>query len=123
MPAVELNVFTKLSGKLISTNESLLPFEIRQRKIFVSALVSLRLLEVTKARGRNEKEKLYSNSQLADDDVTKLFADEMLYRIKKNPTAIIMYTAVSMIPSNQLLFPSCAIKFNINAARKTIASS
>jgi hypothetical protein len=27
----------------------------------------LRLLEVTKARGTNEKEKLYSNSQLADD--------------------------------------------------------
>jgi hypothetical protein len=55
--------------------------------------------------------------------VTKLFVDARLYRIKKNPTAIIMYTAVSMIPSNQLLFPSCAIKFNINAARKTIASS
>ena len=55
MPAVELDVFTKLSGKLISTNELLLPFEIRQREIFVSALVSLRLLEVTKARGRNEK--------------------------------------------------------------------
>lgn len=108
---------------MISTIESLLPFEIRQREIFVSALVSLRLLEVTKARGRNEKEKLYSNSRLADDDVTKLFADERLYRIKKNPTAIIMYTAVSMIPSNQLLLPSCAIKFNINAARKTIASS
>ena len=68
MPAVELDVFTKLSSKLISTNESLLPFEIRPGEIFVSALVSLRLLEVTKARGRNEKEKLYSNSQLPDDD-------------------------------------------------------
>ena len=48
-------------------NELLLPFEIRPGEIFVSALVSLRLLEETKARGRNEKEKLYSNSQLADD--------------------------------------------------------
>ena len=55
--------------KSISMNELLLPFEIRQREIFVSALVSLRLLEVTKARGRNEKEKLYSNSQLADDEL------------------------------------------------------
>ena len=62
MPAVELDVFTKLSCKLISMNELLLPFEIRPGEIFVSALVSLRLLEVTKARGRNEKEKLYSNS-------------------------------------------------------------
>jgi hypothetical protein len=67
MPAVELDVFTKLSGKSISMNELLLPFEIRPGEIFVGALVSLRLLEVTKARGRNEKEKLYSNSQLADD--------------------------------------------------------
>jgi hypothetical protein len=67
MPAVELDVFTKLSGKSISMNELLLPFEIRPGEIFVSALVSLRLLEVTKARGRNEKENLYSNSQLADD--------------------------------------------------------
>ena len=68
MPAVELDVFTKLSCKSISVNELLLlPFEIRPGEIFVSALVSLRLLEVTKARGRNEKEKLYSNSQLADD--------------------------------------------------------
>ncbi|MRN61097.1 MAG: hypothetical protein FIO03_03455 [Nitrosopumilales archaeon] len=67
MPAVELDVFTKLSCKSISMNELLLPFEIRPGEIFVSALVSLRLLEVTKARGRNEKEKLYSNSQLADD--------------------------------------------------------
>jgi hypothetical protein len=47
-------------------NELLLPFEIRQREVFVSALVSLRLLEVTKERDRNEKEKLYSNSQLVD---------------------------------------------------------
>ena len=62
MPAVELDVFTKQSCKSISTNESLLSFEIRQREIFVRALVSLRLLEETKARGRNEKEKLYSNS-------------------------------------------------------------
>ena len=69
MPAVELDVFTKLSCKSISVNELLLlPFEIRPGEIFVSALVSLRLLEVTKARGRNEKEKLYSNSQLPDDD-------------------------------------------------------
>ena len=68
MPAVELDVFTKQSCKSISTNESLLSFEIRQREIFVRALVSLRLLEETKARGRNEKEKLYSNSQLPDDD-------------------------------------------------------
>ena len=67
MPAVELDVFTKLSSKLISTNESLLPFEIRPGETFVSELLTLRLLEVTKARGRNEKEKLYSNSQLADD--------------------------------------------------------
>lgn len=69
MPAVELDVFTKLSCKSISVNELLLlPFEIRPGEIFVSALVSLRLLEVIKARGRNEKEKLYSNSQLPDDD-------------------------------------------------------
>ena len=67
MPAVELEVFTKLFGKSISMNELLLPFEIRPGETFVSALVTLRLLEVTKARGRNEKEKLYSNSQLADD--------------------------------------------------------
>ena len=43
-------------------NELLLPFEIRPEEIFVSALVSLRLLEETKARGRNRKEKLYPNS-------------------------------------------------------------
>ncbi len=67
MPAVELEVFTKLFGKSISMNDLLLPFEIRPGEIFVSALVLLKLLEVTKARGRNEKEKPYSNSQLADD--------------------------------------------------------
>ena len=55
MPAVELDLFTKLSGKLISMNELLLPFEIRPGEIFVSALVSLRLLKETKARGRNER--------------------------------------------------------------------
>jgi hypothetical protein len=48
-------------------NELLLRFDIRPAEIFVCAFVSLRLLELTKAMGRNEKEKLYSNSQLADD--------------------------------------------------------
>ena len=59
MPAVELDLFTKLSGKLISMNELLLPFEIRPGEIFVIALVSLRLLEETKARGRNERKTIF----------------------------------------------------------------
>ena len=67
MPTVELEVFTKLSGMLIRTNELLLRFEIRPAVIFVSVLVSLRLLEVTYSSGRNEIEKQYSNSQLADN--------------------------------------------------------
>ncbi|MGB7953916.1 MAG: hypothetical protein WCF23_08030 [Candidatus Nitrosopolaris sp.] len=59
MPAVKLDVFTKPSGKSISMNELLLPFEIRPEEIFVSALVSLRLLEETKTRGRNEKKTIF----------------------------------------------------------------
>jgi len=59
MPAVELDVYTKQSCKSISTNESLLSFEIRQREISVSALVSLRLVEETKARGRHEKKTIF----------------------------------------------------------------
>lgn len=36
--------------------------------------------------------------------------------------AIITYTKVSIIPSNQLLLPSRAIKFSIIAARKIVTS-
>jgi hypothetical protein len=43
--------------------------------------------------------------------------------MKKKPMAIITYTKVSIIPSNQLLLPSRAIKFSIIAARKTVTSS
>src|ERR671913_411300 len=43
--------------------------------------------------------------------------------LKKKPIAIIMYTKVSSIPSNQLLLPSRAIKFSIIAARKIVTSS
>jgi hypothetical protein len=60
----KLEVFTKLSGKSISMNELSLSFEIRSGEIFVSAFVSLKLQELSKATARNQKEKLYSKSQL-----------------------------------------------------------
>jgi hypothetical protein len=45
-------------------NELSLSFEIRPGEIFVSAFVSLKLQELSKATARNQKEKLYSKSQL-----------------------------------------------------------
>jgi len=68
MSAVELEVFTKVSGKSLSLNDfqKLLGFEIRPAEVFVTALVSLGLLEVTKGSDGKENEGFYSNSELAD---------------------------------------------------------
>jgi hypothetical protein len=43
--------------------------------------------------------------------------------MKKKPMAIIIYTKVSINPSNQLLLPSRAIRFRIIAARKIATNS
>lgn len=43
--------------------------------------------------------------------------------MKKNPMAIMVYTKLSIIPSNQLLLPSHAIKFSIMAPRKIAFNS
>jgi 3-hydroxy-5-methyl-1-naphthoate 3-O-methyltransferase len=69
MTAVELEVFSKLSGKSLSLNDfqKLLGFEIRPAEVFVTALVSLGLLEVTKGNDGKEKEGFYSNSALTDE--------------------------------------------------------
>jgi 3-hydroxy-5-methyl-1-naphthoate 3-O-methyltransferase len=68
MSAVELEVFTKVSGKSLSLNDfqKLLGFEIRPAEVFVTALVSLGLLEVTQGSDEKEKEGFYSNSEPAD---------------------------------------------------------
>ena len=79
MTAVELEVFTKLSGnKAVNINEFQNMFGIKQRpaEVFATALVSLGLLNVNNVtknkEGKGERvskdneKRLYSNSQLSD---------------------------------------------------------
>jgi len=68
MTAVELEVFTKLAGKSVNIDQlqSLLEIENRPTEAFVTALVSLGLIEKIRTDTPNGSETLYSNSQLAD---------------------------------------------------------
>src|SRR5712691_10077936 len=68
MTAVELGVFSKLSGKSVNIDQlqSLLEIENRPAEAFVTALVSLGLIEKTRTDTPNGGKTLYSNSQLAD---------------------------------------------------------
>ena len=75
MTAVELEVFTKLSGNKSVTFEQLqndiLEMDKRPAEVFATALLSLGLINVSGERGGGEgggegREKLYSNSQLSE---------------------------------------------------------
>jgi Dimerisation domain len=79
MTAVELEVFTKLSGnRAVNINEfqNMLGMQKRPAEIFATALISLRLLNVTKSnegvKGEtgtvniDEHKRVYSNSQLSE---------------------------------------------------------
>ena len=68
MTAVELEVFSKLSGKSVNIDEiqNMLNIENRAAEAFVTALVSLGLIEKTSTDTPNGRKTLYSNSQLAD---------------------------------------------------------
>jgi len=68
MTAVELEVFSKLSGKSVDIDELqfILKIENRAAEAFVTALVSLGLIEKTTMNTPNGQKTLYSNSQLAD---------------------------------------------------------
>lgn len=65
MAAVELEVFTKLSGKKVSLQQlqNFLSMEKRPAEMFATSLASLGLLVVTKS---NDGTRLYSNSALTD---------------------------------------------------------
>ncbi len=64
MAAVELEVFTKISGKQVTLQQlqDILEMEQRPTDVFATSLASLGLLKVTTENGR----RLYSNSALAD---------------------------------------------------------
>jgi len=64
MAAVELEVFTKISGKQTTLQQlqDILEMEQRPTDVFATSLASLGLLKVTAENGR----RLYSNSALAD---------------------------------------------------------
>ena len=68
MSAVKLEVFTKLAGKSVNIDhlQNLLEIENRPAEAFVTALVSLGLIEKTRKDTPNGSDTLYSNSQLAD---------------------------------------------------------
>jgi hypothetical protein len=68
MAAVELEVFSKLSGKSANINQlqNLLETENRPTEAFITALVSLGLIEKTRTNAPDGGEIHYSNSQLAD---------------------------------------------------------
>jgi predicted transcriptional regulator len=68
MTAVELEVFSKLSGKSVNIDElqNILRIENRAAEVFVTALVSLGLIEKKSTDTPNGRKTLYSNSQLAD---------------------------------------------------------
>jgi Dimerisation domain len=71
MSAVELEVFTKLSGNRHVTFDEIqnyiLEMDKRPAEVFVTALVSLGLLEVAKMEDNDtNKQKQYSNSQLSE---------------------------------------------------------
>lgn len=71
MSAVELEVFTKLSGSQSVTMEqlqnSILEMDTRPAEVFVTALISLGLLNVITIDGNDtKKEKRYSNSQMSE---------------------------------------------------------
>lgn len=71
MSAVELEVFTKLSGSQSVTMEqlqnSILKMDTRPAEVFVTALISLGLLNVITIDGNDtKKEKRYSNSQMSE---------------------------------------------------------
>ena len=64
MAAVELEVFTKISGKQVTLQQlqDILEMDQRPTDVFATSLASLGLLKVTTENGR----RLYSNSALAD---------------------------------------------------------
>ena len=64
MAAVELEVFTKISGKQVTLQQlqDILEMEQRPTDVFATSLASLGLLKVTAENGR----RLYSNYALAD---------------------------------------------------------
>src|SRR5919198_2471150 len=69
MTAVELEVFTKLSGnKTVDINEFQNMFGMQQRpaEVFATALVSLGLLNVTENKETDKDARMYSNSQLSE---------------------------------------------------------
>jgi hypothetical protein len=75
MTAVELEVFTKLSGnKEVNINKFQNIFGMQQRpaEVFATALVSLGLLNVTRSKEKGQRDtedkdtRLYSNSQLSE---------------------------------------------------------
>src|SRR5689334_15150122 len=75
MTAVELDVFTKLSGNKTVTFEQLqndiLDMDKRPAEVFATALVSLGLITVNsggeaKKKGEEEKKKVYSNSRISE---------------------------------------------------------
>lgn len=75
MTAVELEVFTKLSGNKTVTFEQLqndiLDMDKRPAEVFATALVSLGLITVNsggeaKKKGEEEKKKVYSNSRISE---------------------------------------------------------
>jgi len=73
MTSVELEVFSKLSGKSVTLDElqDILKIETRAAEAFVTALVSLGLVEKKRMGTPNGQKTTYSNSQLADTYLDK----------------------------------------------------
>ena len=97
--AIELDLFTKLSGKSVTFKQlqTILEFEFRPTEVFVSALVALGLLVHSNSiKNQETKQKSLEKSIFENSKIAKEFLD------KNNP---ITYIGDSILMGDKYLYP------------------